>query len=151
MASNINVISVTTKLHNNVTSRHINNQFMKVSNIIVINVTTKVQQKAASGGIKCHLMKVSNMSVINVLTKLHESAVSKPIKSQSMIVSKSKEVIPMPSLPVMIVEHHDGGHNTARHHKHDAVEICSCKNFVRKCYHLNMNMKQIIFCSIKIQ
>jgi hypothetical protein len=25
--------------------------------------------------------------------------------------------------PVMVVEDHDGGDNTARHHEHDAVEV----------------------------
>ncbi len=25
--------------------------------------------------------------------------------------------------PVMVIENHDGGHYTARHHEHDAVEV----------------------------
>jgi hypothetical protein len=29
-------------------------------------------------------------------------------------------------LPVVIVENHDGGHHTARHHEHDAVEVGPC-------------------------
>ena len=29
--------------------------------------------------------------------------------------------------PVVIVEDHDGGHNGARHHEHDAVEVGPCQ------------------------
>ena len=30
-------------------------------------------------------------------------------------------------LPVVVVEDHDGGHHTAGHHEHDAVEVGSYK------------------------
>ena len=28
--------------------------------------------------------------------------------------------------PVVVVEDHDGGHHTAGHHEHDAVEVSPC-------------------------
>ncbi len=32
-------------------------------------------------------------------------------------------------LPVVIVENHDGGDHTARHHEHDAVEVSPCIHY----------------------
>ena len=50
----------------------------------------------------------------------HLVSVSLPVIGQLLVKLCSDWLI-----PVMIVEDHDGGHHAARHHEHDAVEICS--------------------------
>ena len=51
-------------------------------------------------------------------------------------------------LSVVVVEDHDGGHDTAGHHEHDAVKIGSCQT--DQCYSSQLNERSFgNYCSPK--